>query len=108
MIRREDAKPKFGADGRVGRVCGGIFQIAGVLNCQDMFVGVAGVGGFYGGRFHGVALAGLLRGGAGGKCSAHGGEGERVGSGPAFELHRGQIRGVLHGRQNDVGAAKFG
>ena len=70
MIRREDAQSEFRADGRVGRVGDRIFQIAGILNGQNMFVSVADVGGFHGGRFHGVALAGFLRGGAGGKRSA--------------------------------------
>ena len=70
MIWREDAQFEFGAGGGVGRVGGRKFQVGGVLDGQDVFVGVGGVGGFYSGRFFGVALAGLLRGGAGGKRAA--------------------------------------
>jgi len=65
-----------------------------------------GIGGFHAGRLFGVALAGLLCGGAGGKRGAHGGEGLRLGIRPAFEFHRGQIRGGLHRGENDVGAAQ--
>jgi len=106
MIRREEAQPEFGAGGGVGRVGGGKFQIGRVLDGQNMFVGVGGVGVFHAGRLFGVALAGLLRGGAGGKCAAHGGEGLRLGIRPAFELHGGQIRRGFYGGQNDVGAAQ--
>ena len=67
MIRREEAQPEFSAGGRVGRVGGRQFQIGGVLDGQNVFVGVGGVGGFYAGRLFGVALAGLLHLGAGGK-----------------------------------------
>jgi len=108
MIRREDAQLEFGAGGGVGRVGGRQFQVGGVLDGQNVFVGVGGVGGFHAGRLFGVALAGLLRGGAGGKRGAHGGEGLRFGIRPAFEFHRGQIRGGLHGGENDVGAAQHG
>ena len=108
MIRREDAQFEFGAGGGVSRVGGRKFQVAGVLDGQNVFVGVGGIGGFHAGRLLGVALAGLLRGGAGGKCGAHGGEGLRFGIRPAFEFHRGQIRGGLHGGENNVGAAQHG
>jgi len=108
MIRREDAQFEFGAGGGVGRVGSGKFQIGGVLDGQNVFVGVGGVGGFHAGRLFGVALAGLLRGGAGGKRGAHGGEGLRLGIRPAFEFHRGQVRGGLHGGKDDVGAAQHG
>src|SRR5208283_893436 len=43
MIRREDAQFEFGADGGVGRVGGRKFQVGGVLNGQDVFVGVTAV-----------------------------------------------------------------
>ena len=105
MIRREEAQSEFGTLRGVGRVGGGQFQIGGVLDGQDVFVGVGGVGGFHAGRLFGVALAGLLRGGAGGKRAAHGGEGRGLGIRPAFEFHRGQVRRGLHGGENDVGAA---
>ncbi len=80
MSRREDAQPEFGADGRVGRVGGRKFQVGGVLDGQDVFVGIGGVGGFHAGRLFGVALAGLLRGGAGWKRAANGGKGLRLGN----------------------------
>ena len=108
MIRRKDAQLEFGAGGSVGRVGGGTFQVGGVLDGQDVFVGVGGIGGFHAGRLFGVALAGLLRGGAGGKRAAHGGEGLRFGIRPAFEFHRGQVGGGLHGGENGVGAAQHG
>jgi hypothetical protein len=103
MIRREEAQFEFGAGAGVGRVGGRKFQVSGVLDGQNMFVGVGGVGGFHAGRLFGVALAGLLRGGAGGKRAAHGGEGRGLGIRPAPEFHCGQIRGGLHGGENDVG-----
>ncbi len=108
MVRREEAQAEFGAGGGVGRVGGGQFQVGGVLDGQNVFVGFGGVGGFHAGRLFGVALAGLLDGGAGGKGGAHGGEGLRLGIRPAFEFQRGQICGGLHGGQNDVGAAQHG
>lgn len=108
MVRREDAQPKFGAGGRIGRIGGCKFQVAGVLDGQNMFVGIGGVGGFYGGGLFGVALAGLPRGGAGGKSAAHGDKVLRLGIRPAFEFHGGQIRVVLHRSQNGVGAAQHG
>jgi len=58
MIWWEDAQFEFGAFGGVGRVGGREFQVGGVLDGQNVFVGVV-VGGFHGGRFLGVALAGL-------------------------------------------------
>src|ERR1035437_2781728 len=97
MIRREDAQFEFGAGGGVGRVGGRKFQVGGVLDGQNVFVGVGGVGGFHTGRLFGVALAGLLRGGAGGKRGAHGGESRGLVIRPAPEFHRGQVRGGLHG-----------
>ena len=108
MIRREDAQFEFGAGGGVGRVGGRKFQVGGVLEGQNVFVGIGGVGGFHAGRFFGVALAGLLRGGAGGKRAAHGGKSLRLGIRPAFEFQRGQVRRGLHGGENDVGAAQHG
>ena len=108
MIGREDAQFEFGAGGGVGRVGGRKFQIGGVLDGQNVFVGIGGVGGFHAGRLFGVALAGLLRGGAGGKRGAHGGESLRFGIRPAFELHREQVCRGLHGSKNDVGAAQHG
>ena len=106
MIRREDAQFEFGAGGGVGRVGGGEFQIGGVLDGQNVFVGVGGVGGFHAGRLFGVALAGLLRGGAGGKSLAHGDEGLGIGIGPALQFQRGQVRGELHGAEDDVRPAQ--
>jgi hypothetical protein len=91
MIRRKDAQSEFGAGGGVGRVGGRKFQVGGVLDGQNVFVGVSGVRGFHAGRLFGVALAGLLRGGAGGKRAAHGGEGLRFGIRPAFEFQRGRF-----------------
>jgi len=108
MIRREDAQLEFGAGGGVGRVGGRKFQVGGVLDGQNVFVGIGGIGGFHAGRLFGVAQAGLLRGGAGGKRGAHGGEGRGLGIRPAFEFHRGQVRRGLHGGENDVGAAQHG
>jgi len=104
VIRREDAEFEFGAGGGVGRVGGRKFQVGGVLDGQNMFVGVGGIGGFHAGRLFGIALARLLRGGAGGKRAAHGGEGLRFGIRPAFEFQRGQVG--LHGGENDVGTAQ--
>jgi len=46
---------------------------------------------------------GFPDGGAGGKRAAHGGEGRGLGIRPAPEFHRGQVRGGLHGGENDVG-----
>ena len=66
MVRREEAQPEFGAGGGVGRVGGRQFQIGGVLDGQNVFVGIGGVGGFHTGRLFGVARAGLLRDAAGG------------------------------------------
>jgi hypothetical protein len=91
MIRREDAQSEFGALWSVGGIGGREFQVGGVLDGQDVFVGVGGIGGFHAGRLFGVALAGLLRGGAGGECAAHGGEGLRFGIRPAFEFQRGRF-----------------
>ena len=68
MIRREDAQFEFGAGGGIGLGGGREFQVGGVLDGQNVFVGVGGIGGFHAGRLFGVALAGLLR-GAGGKPS---------------------------------------
>ena len=79
MIRREEAQFEFGALRGVGRVGGRKFQVGGVLDGQNVFVGVGGIGGFHAGRLFGFALAGLLRGGAGGKRAAHGSEGLRLG-----------------------------
>jgi hypothetical protein len=59
MIRREDAQFEFGAGGGVGRVGGRKFQVGGVLDGQNVFVSVSGVGGFHAGRLFGVVLAGL-------------------------------------------------
>ena len=59
MIRREDAQFEFGAGGGVGRVGGRKFQVGGVLDGQNVFVGVGGVGGFHAGRLFGVAPVGL-------------------------------------------------
>ena len=50
MIRREDAQFEFGAFGSVRRVGGRKFQIGGVLDGQNVFVGIGGVGGFHAGR----------------------------------------------------------
>ena len=108
MIRRKDAQFEFGAGGSVGRGGGRKFQVGGVLDGQNVFVSIGGVGGFHAGRLFGVALAGLLRGGAGGKRGAHGGKSLRFGIRPAFEFQRGQIGGGLHGGENDVGAAQHG
>ena len=108
MIRREKAQLEFRARGGIGRVGGGQFQVGRVLDGEDVFVGVGGVGGFHAGRLLGVALAGLLDGGAGGKRVAHRRERLRLGIRPAFKLQRRQIRRGLHRGENDVGAAQHG
>ena len=108
MIRREDAQLEFGAGGGVRRVGGRKFQVGGVLDGDDVFVGNRGIGVLHAGRLLGVALAGLLRGGAGGKRAAHGGEGRRVGIRPAPEFQRRQVRGQLNGGENGVGTAQHG
>ena len=59
MIRREDAQYEFGAGGGVGRIGGRQFQIGGVLDGQNVFVGVGGICGFHAGRLFGVAPVGL-------------------------------------------------
>src|ERR1017187_999810 len=51
MIRREDAQYEFGAGGGVGRIGGRQFQIGGVLDGQNMVVGVGGVGGLHASAF---------------------------------------------------------
>lgn len=95
MVRREDAQFEFGALRGVGGIEGGEFQVGGVLNGQKVFVKGGGVGGFHAGRLFGLALAGLLPGGAGGEAAAHGDEGGGVGICPAFKFHRGQVQGYL-------------
>ena len=42
MIRREDAQLEFGEGGGIGRVGGRQFQIGGVLDGQNVFVGTGG------------------------------------------------------------------
>jgi len=59
MIGREDAEFEFGAGGGVGRVGGREFQVGGVLDGQDVFVGIGGKMGI------GVWKLGMVGGGLG-------------------------------------------
>lgn len=51
VVGREDAEQKLAAPSGVGRVGGRKFQVGGVLDGQDVFVGVGSIGGFHAGRF---------------------------------------------------------
>jgi hypothetical protein len=82
VVRREGVQSEFIALGGVGGIDGREFQVSSVLDGQDVFLKVGGVGVLHRGRLFGVALAGLLGLGAGGKGSAHGGKGRGLGSRP--------------------------
>jgi len=81
-------------------------QVGGVLNGQQPFVEVGGIGIFLAGADFGAAFGGLLRHVDGAQALARCHKGRRVGIRPAFELERDQVRGVLHGGDNDVGAGQ--
>ena len=94
VVGREDAEQKLAAHTGVGGVAGRPFQIGGVLNGQNVFVKRGGVG---------VLLrGGVLRAADGfdpvlfgrAKTVAGGLKGRGLGVRPAFELERGQVRGV--------------
>ena len=94
VVGREDAEQKFIAHASVGRVGRRPFQIGGVLNRQNVLVKRGGVGVLLRG---GVLCAAdgfdaVLFGGA--KTVAGGLKGRGLGIRPAFELERGQVRGV--------------
>ena len=106
VVGRENAELKFIAHAGVGRIGRRPLQIRRVLDGQQPFVKVGGIGVFLAGGIFRAAFGGLL---------GHAGSAQtlprvckclRFGIGPALEFQRGQVRRVLHGREDDVGAAK--
>ncbi len=92
----------------VGGINGRPLQIGGVLDGQKIFVERGGIGVLRRGGIFRVAQCALLRGRGGAKSLPRGGEGGGLGIGPAFELERGKVRGLLNGGDDDVGAGENG
>ena len=103
---RKGVEAKRVAHAGIGGIGGRPLQVGGVLNGQQPFVEVGGIGIFLAGADFGAAFGGLLRHIDGAQALARGHKGRRVGIGPALELERGQVRDVLHGGDNDVGAGQ--
>jgi len=104
----EDAQLEFGAGGGVRRVGGRKFQVGGVLDGDDVFVGNRGIGVLHAGRLLWRRSGRIAAWWCWRKRAAHGGEGRRVGIRPAPEFQRRQVRGQLNGGENGVGTAQHG
>ena len=94
------------ADAGVGGIGGRPLQVGGVLNGQQPFVKVGGIGIFLAGGDFCAALGSLFRLVARPKTFARGHKGRRLGIRPALQLERGQVVRVLQGGDNDVGAGR--